>query len=424
MKTNLIAMTCAISATSLMAFTKLPVPAGVPLVHMWEDEEPDQTWKVERQYPEVPGIERIKLYDADETNGGYNHHSNIIFHEGVFYCAWSNSRYDEDAPGQRVLYTTSTNGRDWSRVKQLFPSVVPEGHWGWKPSCYNTAGSFVVWKGRLFATSGVTTCDQWTDMHKTKFADNTSKETPFPIYKSAGLMIREIKSDGTLGEVFATAREKIPEKTLYPVKAQAEVEPGFLLPDPGYGLADVYRQNPEGRRFCEPTVWKRPDGIFAVLLRDDCYSHRKWVATSPDGRKWSAPQPTDVYDAPSQSCNIILPDGTVLLIGNHRGAGKSFGGKWHDRDPLMVSVSKDGSLFYGTHAIREGYHAFKVKGPQAPRARGGSAQYPNAIFVGDNVYVLYSICKEDVEVARFPVKPLLESAAHRLTAFKQKPNRR
>ena len=143
-----------------------------------------------------------------------------------------------------------------------------------------------------------------------------------------------------------------------------------------------------------------------MLLRDDCYSYRKWIAFSDDGRTWTKPRLTDMGDACSLSCAVTLDDGTILLVTNPRGKGivdPKLG--WRDRDPLTISVSRDGLHFSATHTVREGCHKYKVK--PGPRARGGSAQYPSAIVHEGFCYVMYSIGKEDIAVTRIPLAPLL-----------------
>jgi len=378
----------------------------VPL-HIWLDEPPDQTWEVVGQYPSIPGARHARVFTCDEASGGYNHHAKIARLGGRFYAAWSNSRYDEDGPGQRVLMATSEDGLKWSAPRELIPSLSPESPWG-RPGYFMQAGEFFEWNGRLFGVGEVTEIVKWTDRDKTVFADFYDKRKHgWPVYEGFGRVIREIHADGSLGKVAANdifSRKAKVEKLIRPVPPIAETYPGLCLPVTPWNVSDAARQIPE-RRMCEPTVWKNPAGDWTCLFRDDSGSNRKWMCFSKDGRTWTKPEMTDMFDAPSQDCQVTLPDGRILLFGNHRGKGIVDKQKrWRDRDPLMVSVSDDGRTFSRTHAVIEGYHEQRVKGP---RARGGSAQYPRAVLVGNNVHVIYSNGKEDIETTVFDVRAIL-----------------
>ncbi len=376
-------------------------------VSLWLDEKPDQTWKVVGQYPAVPGTVHGKVLDADAATGSYNHHARIIFHDGKFHATWSNQRYDEDGPGQRILYAVSADGLTWSAPRELVPALAPEGPWE-LGGIYCSAGEFVVWEGRIFGSGGVAEMTGWKNMEKTKDSRVCTKECPFPVYASRGRVFREIKPDGTFGKLFAADRSKLPAETLFPVAKREDIERSFRLPPREWVEGDAISQKPE-RRLCEPTVWKTRKGWFTMLLRDDSNSYRKWVAFSDDGRSWTKPCLTDISDSRSLSCNITLEDGTVLLITNPRGRGFSdpvLG--WRDRDPLTISVSRDGLRFGATHTVKEGYHTYEVS--PGPRCRGGSAQYPCAIVREGYCYVIYSNGKEDIETTRILLAPLLAAA--------------
>lgn len=398
-------------ALGLVAALQLPLLAedeAKPL-HIWLDEEPDQTWTVTGQYPEVPSATHTVIFKGNEANGGYNHHAKIYFWGGRFHASWSNCRYDEDGVGQRVLYASSEDGENWSMPREVVPSLSPEAPWGF-PGYFCQACEFQEFEGRLFATASVTEIVEWTNRDKTlKSPVYDKKRTGFPVYKHYGKMAREIRADGTFGELFTMFREPLDDKKLIrPIRTQAQVEPAFAMRKEGWNLADAIKKS-DGRRLCEPTVWKAPNGSWVCLFRDDSGSHRKWMCASRDGKEWSKPVMTDMHDAPSQTCSLALKDGTVLLVGNHRGAGKVMPGiGWRDRDPLMISLSRDGVRFSHTMAVREGPHEYTVKGPHAPRARGGSAQYPRMLVHGDKCYVIYSEGKEDIEVTSFDLKAYLE----------------
>src|ERR1700744_4695101 len=68
-------------------------------------------------------IERSMIYVPD-TSWFYNHHASITFFKNKFIAIWSDGMKDEDKPGQRVVFATSTDFFHWSKPYVLSePSV-------------------------------------------------------------------------------------------------------------------------------------------------------------------------------------------------------------------------------------------------------------------------------------------------------------
>lgn len=374
--------------------------------HIWMDEPPDQTWTVTGQYPEVRGVRRAVIFEGNEANGAYNHHAKIVFAHGRFHAAWSNQRYDEDGPGQRVLYASSEDGLHWGDPRELVPALSPETPWGGS-GVFCQAGDFFEQGDRLFALAAVTEITGWQNKDKTKSSPVHTRECGWPVYASRGCVVREIRKDGTFGPLRSRFKGVRPEILIRPVQPLDEAEPRFKFPSREWNDMNALRQMPE-RRLCESIAWKKPGGGFVGLFRDDSGSGYKWMSFSDDGYKWTKPHITDMHDAQSLTRALALDDGTILLVGNHRGLGRSVPGVgWCDRDPLMISVSRDGIHFSNTHTVREGYYRFKVW--PGPRARGGSAQYPHLIVHDGMCYVIYSLGKESIETSCFPLANLIEN---------------
>src|SRR5882757_10263668 len=76
--------------------------------------------------PDTPRlvIERAMIY-TPTTQWLYNHHASIAKFKGRLIAIWSDGRTDEDAPGQRVVFSLSKDFFHWSA-----PQVLAE------PSCY------------------------------------------------------------------------------------------------------------------------------------------------------------------------------------------------------------------------------------------------------------------------------------------------
>ena len=376
-------------------------------MHLWMDEKPDQTWQVVGQYPTVPGTEHGFVFQGDAANGSYNHHARILHHNGLFHALWSNQRYDEDGPGQRVLYASSADGLAWSLPRELVGAVSPEGPWE-QGGVACAAEGFVFFDGRLFGVANAFEIVAWENMEKTKRVEKATRECCHYVTRGNGKLYREIRADGSFGTLFMSDGFILPKEPLRAIAARKDVEPTFAPPVREWNERSAVRQKPE-RRMCEPVVWKTADGGYTMLLRDDSNSYRKWISFSKDGFDWTKPRLTDIGDARTHGCAVTLPDGTVLLVINPRGRGyrdPKLG--WRDRDPLTVSVSTDGLHFGNTHTVREGYYRYVVPLAGGPRCRGGSAAYPQATVVGDFLYVIYSRGKESIETTRIPLKGLVK----------------
>src|SRR5688572_17521625 len=59
--------------------------------------------------------------NADGKGYTYHNHPDMACWKGRLYLAWSSCQTDEDTWPSRELYSTSTDGRTWSKPAELFP---------------------------------------------------------------------------------------------------------------------------------------------------------------------------------------------------------------------------------------------------------------------------------------------------------------
>ena len=50
------------------------------------------------------------------AEGRYNHAAMLMYHQGVITVSWKNAPLHEDTPGQRVLYSQTTDGASWTKA--------------------------------------------------------------------------------------------------------------------------------------------------------------------------------------------------------------------------------------------------------------------------------------------------------------------
>ena len=351
-------------------------------------------------YRVLEGVEHFPIFHATEAIGTYSHHAQLAHRDGTFFAAWSNHKEREDGPGQRVFASLSTDGRLWDEPFELFPSQGPTEPGNKEAVRVLTALAWVPVGEQMYAVAEV---------------------------NNHGRVARSVSADGQLGPVFwliAKPPATVDGFASYPASTDPRfsgvaativdhlAEPMNLPSWDFYNdaarrkMIGFHKKAADGHRMCEPTTYRRPDGVYVRLYRDLESTHRIYASLSRDnGRSWAEPEPTDIPDSPSRSFSGNLPDGRCYLIGNQ--VAKPFDQKQpqhHTRDPLVISVSRDGIVFDLAAAIRTGAPKIRVRG----HGKGKGYQYPAATIVGDDLWVLYSIGKEDVAISRVPLDLLSE----------------
>lgn len=390
---------------------------GVPVIKMWRASMP-QPDVMGAGYRPVPGITHRKLYDATWETGAYNHHTRIAVHDGRFYGSWSNGFFAEDASGQRVLFSTSEDGAHWSDWRVLFPSP-DEIRGNGEPGYYLYAGGWESFDGKLYAAATFYRMLGFENADRTSFSPTADAEHLYHHMERHGVLMREVTPGGELGPIFML-EGKLPAdgELLFDVLPAGAI----LSEDATKRLRTAYRGGdmsvvpPHGMnigsdddvRLSEGNAWQREDGTWVCLLRDDKFSHRKYVSVSQDdGATWTPAMPTNIPDSPSAIVSVTLDNGTVLVLGNLMAPESGFDNpkpKHYDRDPLMIAVSKDGYTFTEAYALRAGQHDYVVP-RTVVRGRGGGAQYPDFVVHDHALYVIYSMGKEAVWVSRVPLEP-------------------
>lgn len=373
---------------------------GYNVLDMWQCPMPDPK-KKNSGYQQIPGVKHAVIYKGNWENGGYNHHSNLTMYKGTLYASWSNQAYGEDCPGQRVLFSTSKDGLNWTPPRELFPSPIKMADRKSEGPFLASSG-FFIWNNRLFGRASGHQKLYWENQNGTSrnpFYDSVHR---YPKVVHFSYICREIKPDGELGEIFVYGNN--PPKATYKILKQKDFDPDFRMPNDG--LQNLIIQGLDTKHLCEPTPYKTSDNKYGLLLRDDDYSHRKYASFSDDGKNWSTPGPTNIPDSPSFTIALSGSDGSVLFIGNHMAPRFDIPSPRHyGRDPLMLSYSPDGYKIIKSLSVSQGPHKYTI-----PRekvfGRGGGAQYPAATVADGKVYIMYSSGKEDIMMAVFPLSSI------------------
>ena len=374
-------------------------------------------------YPILKNARHALIFEDAIEAGGYNHHSQLIYNGGTFFGAWSNHPKGEDAAGQRVLFSTSRDGVAWRRWGEAFPPPSEVRGWGEGFGYYSVAASWHIYAGKVYLTTRIYNFVGWENSDRTSRAAERDADHIFQRYEYLGMLAREVSSDGMLGPIFSLSTRMNRAKDLaysfipYGEPAyQAIADSINHIPDTTPRIKGRLPEAIDNARLVEPTVYEADDKTWVAIIRDDKFSHRKYVSFSKDqGNTLTKAMPTDIPDSPSLDVSITAPDGSILLIGNHCAAEFDNPEKpnHYDRDTLDVAISSDGYYFSKTFALQTGVQEWRVP-RQVVRGRGGGPQYPAAIVVGDRLYVMYSFGKEDIWCSSVPLSDLASDRSNSL----------
>ena len=382
-------------------------------------------------------------------HGTYNHHPVIVLYKDNFIVTWTNHSRDENGPGQRMLAKVGTFNADrtdidWGNDKtlvELGPPSVPVRRRPWTndPNLIyeiNTAGGLKVINNKLYFTGFLIACHGWTDdvqyhgtMNKPVPAKNWREganwdkgEKTFDIWWKMGLDF--VQQWNVEGKTLA-ADSPLYKKT-EPL-SQVEVCPGrfkkVLSPLEPYASARSFEQAPEDMRqdilygtpqpktsrtpkyapgtaklaadgkngLAHWTQFKRPDGKW-VVIRDNLINPGYYYAALKENQ--------DDFYPPAVRTNLYghampvageLSDGQPWIICNTL-----------SREDMYITLSRDGIVFDKTWLLMH-----DDKKPDGGLFKGPGPQYFNAVTIGENIWVAYSIAKERVGVTKIPLKLLI-----------------
>ncbi len=345
-----------------------------------------QTLRANRSHPEY----------ADGYGWTYNHGSNLCYWNGTFFQHYLSNVADEQTDPGQTLVITSKDGRHWNKPAVVFPPYkapegvkIPPGYNGY--IMHQRMGFYVTPDGRLLVLG---------------FYGHA--EDPFG-KGGIGRVVREIYRDGTYGPIYFIRYDSQTtwnqSNTSYPFYEKSN-DTGFiaacksLLNNPLMtfqwfeedGGADGFFQGKKGGQAL--SYYHRKDGKVVALWKKSLAA-----ISSDEGKTFSAP--------------VKVP--TLLMSG-----GKQWGQRTNDgryaisynpieqtqyRFPLVVVTGDDGILYdhmllvQGELPVRRFSGKYKDFGPCYMRGiEEGNGNPP-----GSDMWLTYSMNKEDIWIARIPV---------------------
>lgn len=358
-----------------------------------------------------PPVERAWLY-RPQTAWFYSHHPFLTFFNGRYYAIWSNGRRNEDAPGQRVLLSTSVDFRNWTTPAPLVDSQpAPTGS-----EYVFTASGFHQHAGRLVAYVG-------RYAYLPEGLEPNGERKLADAHHTGTTLLALSTTDGEHWSVPADLR--LPTKfNMPPARLKSGrllAANGFIYPytdDPagltGWKLGGlippsmrdkpvddsetIWRLKTEFNlsvpTLCEGSFFQTDDGMIHMQLRTN--SERLWQTESADdGATWSPPTPTEFSDNATKFHFGRLPDGRFYYVGCPDPEPR-----WR-RSPLVLSLSGDGIHFDRHFILADDSTPYEQQAPGMHK--GGDYGYPHTLVHDGSLHVIVSRRKEAVEVLRVPV---------------------
>jgi hypothetical protein len=368
----------------------------------------------------------------------YNHQPFLAWWRGRFYLQFLAAPVDEHEAPTYTFLATSEDGYAWSEAQVIFPEYrLPAFRWddvefpaGMSAVMHQRMGFYVAPNGRLLTLGFYGLCP---DSHH---SPNSGR--------GVGRVVRELRADGTAGEIYfirynrhAGFDERNTAFPFYATSADAEfraacdalltdplqtlqwweedrAKDGFFVLDPSAvaggavkGDGNVVTSEGAGKAF---TWYTRADGVVVGLWKN------QYSALSPDGGRTWTPivRNTTLRTTGSKVWGQRTADGRFALVYNHSATRVN-------RFPMSVLVGDDGHVFQTVLCLQPEVpprrFAGQYKGAGAHYFRGISENQP--LPPGDDLWIAYSVNKEDLWVARMRVplsgaetEPLANEFAH------------
>ena len=376
--------------------------------------------------PHVAGVHHYQVYRAnrskplkgDKLGWTYNHQPFLAYWKGKFYVQYLSNRYQEHDPPGKTQVAISKDGRDWDEPIIVFPEyTLPEINYeglhidpGMKSVMHQRMGFYVAPNGKLLTSAFYG-------------YSPTPRNSP-NAGNGLGRVIREIKSDGTLGPIyfirynrhagwnesntyfpyyltsndkdFLTACESLLSDKLVSLQWWEEdrANDGFFAINPGdvpgsaAFSATISTSKGSGKAF---NYFHRPDGAVVGLWKN------KYSAISPDnGKTWTKiSKNKSLLTDGAKTWAQATDDGKFVVVHNQSATSRN-------RYPMTSITSFDGNIFEDLLSLRSDNPLVRY---QAIHKSPGSQYYRGIIegngnAPGEETWVVYSVNKEDIWIAK------------------------
>lgn len=414
--------------------------------------------------PQLEGVEHTLLFDpipsaanVDEggdgryeslRHGTYSHHQRVVLYKDKFIVYWTNHSRDENGPGQRLLAKVGTFNADRSDIDwggdetlvELAPAPMPvrRRYWEHDPEEMHegyAAAMLQLINGRLYVRGSMIACHGWTN--DVRYHGRCYKPIPAENWNDARDPRKGFRWDmwWPLGLGFVQRWELagaslVPDSPLYVMSkayARIEVTPGRFkrVPPPVepyaggppfdeappemqedvlHGKRVIFHPGPkyakgtsklaaDGKNgLAHMTEFRRRDGKW-VAIRDNLTNPHYYYAALKDRREDCYPPAvrTDLFGHAMPVAGQ-LPSGQSWIVCNNS-----------PRTDMYLTLSDDGITFDQTWLL---LHIDRKTDGGVCKGSHGGPQYFQSVTVGPNIWVVYSIAKEQLGAMKIPIRLL------------------
>lgn len=330
--------------------------------------------------------QRSRVYSGRADSFAYSHHHSICKFRDRYVVTWSNGMYHEDAPGQEPHYSWSYDASQWVPDRSIVETDPDSGVVRNQAGLYADDRYVYVFVGyaepHAHAEPGMTSI--------------VTKKMRLDVYRSADL----VKWDEFIGVaediyLFEGPRLTRDGKLLCCGIHQPNYDEAKILiwDDPSDPTttprSKIISGAEEGIKPEQGTWYQTDDGRIWLWQRDGGHLTRLGLTWSDDGGEtWSPLVSTDFQNTFSRAHAGRFADGRCYVIGNNFD-------QYLNRQYMHIAVSDNGACFDRMYTLLQGYATRRVPG----RHKENGYHYPNSIVDGDQLLVVYSVNKEDIEVA-------------------------
>jgi len=351
--------------------------------------------------PVASGLETYTVCRSDhehpETAEGlgwtFQHHPDLAAWRGRLYVGWNSCERDEDTWPSRELISSSTDGKTWSKPAEMFPQGV---------STPLRMYFFLAPNGRMLVIAGA------------RVSQKKLSEA-----KKGGIVVRELKEDHSLGDVF-TLRPPAENAASQPPPFTNSADAGFVEAGRQLLADQIYLQQQDYGMLLDPAqrqAWEGKGNGKAM-----CFFERKdgalvgvgkkgWTTLSRDhGQTWSqAVQPASLITGMGKVWGQRTADGRYALI---------YSPDPKKRWPLAMLTSDDGITFRDPHALHGDLptrrYEGRAKDPGASYHRGLSKWNNDGSWKDDALWMVYSLNKEEIRVIRAPLAAAVQTTVKKV----------
>ncbi len=350
------------------------------------------------------GVQNLQILRANRTHPEwsdglgwtYNHAPMLAYANGQFYCQYLTNPNGEHIPPGMTMLTRSADGKRWTRPQVLFPiygAIKPDATVEYQ-FMHQRMGFYIAPNGRFLTMAfygppdgdGVGRVvreiypdDSLGPIYFIRVNDNWTGSVNYPLYT-------ESKDTGFVEACDAFLNDKIRRVQWWEENYLAKDRDEFYRVSWG---GEIGRSRP-AKAFC---FYTRPDGAVVGFFKS------RWVTMTRDGGETWSPlvQCKSLTYGGAKIWAQRLDNGQYALVYNPTDSMA--------RHPLSIATSDDGILFD---------HLANVHGEAPPKRFWGREKRPGPQYVrgivegngnppGDDLWVVYSVNKEDLWISRIPV---------------------